>query len=290
MIIETYKDIEILAGGLSYEGATSGTVNIDVNDPTIVYRIKTTGTPTMASNYAVATTGTPVKGNKVIIRYEATADFNGNTLTLMGLTIDEEYEAKKFDLISVYDGSAWVTTVQLDFDQTDIIRSKSLINDAVTSSKISNNAVTTAKILDGAVTADKLDSGITAIQIASGTITGADLLTAFTTPIEVIPAIGGSRFVPFYVNIVPLAGSGTPFATNTTLQLICDGVGTITPIAELDVLSLSGSNPSYTLPLVSPNVGDVQYQQSQPIAFTVKTGNPTGGTFDINYTILYYIP
>jgi hypothetical protein len=160
MIIETYKDIEVQAGGLVYEGATSASANIDVNDPTIVYKIISTGTPSMGASYVVATTGTAIKGHKVTIKYEATVDFNSNTLTLMGTTIDVAYQTKKFIVESIYDGTAWNTIVSVDFDQTDIIIADSIKADAVTSTKILDGSITSAKILDGAITATKLDLAV----------------------------------------------------------------------------------------------------------------------------------
>lgn len=286
MIIETYKDIEIQAGGLVYEGATSASANIDVNDPTIVYKIISTGTPSMGASYTVATTGTPIKGHKVTIKYEATVDFNGNTLTLMGTTIDVAYEVKKFIIESIYDGTAWNTILSVDFDQADIIIADSIKADAVTSVKILDGAITSAKIIDGAITAAKLDATVSLLQTATVLITTAEILTANGAPIDIVAGVSGLTHQVISASLTTDSGGTTPYASNLIAELAVK-TGTLS-MFEANVLGFAtGVIKTYFFDRTVPVVNQNQTIAGQAIRFQVRTGNPTAGDSDITIKVVY---
>ena len=288
MIIETYKDIEIQAGGLVYEGVTSASANIDVNDPTIVYKIISTGTPSMGASYTVATTGTAIKGNKVTIKYEATVDFNGNTLTLMGTTIDVAYEAKKFIVESIYDGIAWNTIVSVDFDQSDIIIADSIKADAVTSTKILDNAIVSSKILDGAILPSKLDPSILPIKAINVTISSADILTGNTTPVSLVIDNAKESYILLGAVMKSDAGGTTPYATNTIIQIFQNTAQE--PLFESDLLGFAtGVEKRYKLASHDPIINRSQGISNKGFNMTIKTGNPTAGDSDIKILIYYMV-
>ena len=287
MIIETYKDIEIQAGGLVYEGVTSASVNIDVNDPTIVYKIISTGTPSMGASYTVATTGTAIKGHKVTIKYEAAVDFNSNALTLMGTSIDVAYEAKKFIVESIYDGAAWNTIVLVDFDQTDIIIADSIKANAVTSTKILDNSISSSKILDGSILASKLEASMLPIKAVSITIPSADVLTGNATPISLVIDNLKESYLLLGATMKSDAGGTTPYATNTIIQIFQNTAQE--PLFENDLLGFAtGVGKRYQLTNHDPIINRSQIISNKGFNMTIKTGNPTAGDTDI-IILMYYL-
>lgn len=286
MIVESYKDIEIQAGGLVYETVTASSVNISTNDPTMSYNIISTGTPSMAASYTVSTTGTPFQGHKVIIKYEATVDFNGNTLTLMGTTIDVAYEAKKFIVESIYDGTVWNTVVIVDFDQPDIVIADSIKDNAVTVNKILDGAITGAKILDGAITSSKLDPTASMLQSATVIITSAEILTAYSNPIDIVPGVGILTHQVISASLTSDTGGITPYATNTIAEIITNSGGL--SMLEADVLGFStGTTKTYIFNQTTPIINQNQTKGGESIKFKVRAGNPTAGDSNITIKVFY---
>ena len=128
----------------------------------------------------------------------------------------------------------------------------------------------------------------TEIKTVSGTLTSAQILQLFATPIEVLPATAGVIWMPLHVNIVLAAAGGIAYATNTTLQLMGNSLGG-SSTNELNCLAHVGSSPSIRIPATAPGAAPfaAQYQVNTALSWKVKTGNPTTGDYDINYDIIY---
>lgn len=124
--IESTYNIALTSGG--------GTVNLSVNDPYSDYDI--TGTVTLAASYVIQASGTPVKNTKFVFNYEANITLNGNTLTIFGLSLDASQALQSCFIVSKYDGSVWDTQIQPDFENSNVIETRHIINDAVDKDKI----------------------------------------------------------------------------------------------------------------------------------------------------------
>lgn len=124
--IESTYPIVLTSGG--------GTINLSVNDPYSDYDI--TGTATLVASYNIQATGTPVKNTKFVFNYEASITLSGNTLTIFGLSLDASQALQSCFIVSKYDGSAWDTQIQPDFENSNVIETKHIINDAVDKDKI----------------------------------------------------------------------------------------------------------------------------------------------------------
>lgn len=124
--IESTYNIALTSGG--------GTVNLSVNDPYSDYDI--TGTATLVASYNIQVSGTPVKNTKFVFNYEASITLNGNTLTIFGLSLDASQALQSCFIVSKYDGSAWDTQIQPDFENSNVIETRHIIDDAVDKDKI----------------------------------------------------------------------------------------------------------------------------------------------------------
>ncbi len=124
------------------------------------------------------------------------------------------------------------------------------------------------------------------LEAASVLIPSAQVLTLFTTPVQVVPAAPAG-----YINIpiggtIEFSGGGADYATNTTLL-----VGSTSALTS-SVYTLVGSiadrstaNAAY-LPsgaAVSPTI------EADSLSVMIQTGNPTAGDSDILVTVYYNI-
>lgn len=117
--------------------AGGGTENLPVTDPYGEYDI--VGSPTLAGSWVIQASGSPITNTKFVFNYEATVTLNGNNLTIFGLSLTDEQALKHCIIVSKYDGSAWDTKIFPDFEQSDIIATSHIIDDAVDKDKIAAN-------------------------------------------------------------------------------------------------------------------------------------------------------
>lgn len=132
-------------------------------------------------------------------------------------------------------------------------------------------------------------------------IAAADVLTMgiTDTPVNVVEAAGANKTIIMLSAEVTIdfeegSPSGTPYATNTTLQLYNGGVDVAageTPYAQLNgVLAATIQKTHSFIPQnVSPNAGRDDNPPNQPIKIAVAVGNPTAGDSDIIITGTYRI-
>jgi hypothetical protein len=128
------------------------------------------------------------------------------------------------------------------------------------------------------------------IYSASLSITTAQVLQLNSTPLEIVAAPGAGK----YIEVVSASAlietyGGTPYATNTDLQLINPTAGEYQALIQ-DILksttprirffSQSGATGSTTLTSIIPNTA---------LQVNVASGNPTAGNSDIKIKVLYRI-
>jgi len=157
--IESTYNIALTSGG--------GTINLPVTDPYGDYNI--TGSATLAASYVIQASGTPVTNTTFIFNYEASMVLNGNTLTIFGLSLDDSQALQSCFIISKYDGSAWDTQIQPDFENDDVIETRHIIDDAVDKDKIAADVAGSGlgQNADGSLEV-KVDSST--IEIATDTL------------------------------------------------------------------------------------------------------------------------
>ena len=176
-----------------------------------------------------------------------------------------------------------ITIAQNAADTVDTLAANPVISRNSGSMTLRSNGTSNWEVLN-----QPTSGATTEIKTVSGTLTSAQILQLFATPIEVLPATAGVIWMPLHVNIVLLGAGGVAYAANTTLQLMGNSLGG-SSTNELNCLTHVGSSPSIILPQTAPGAAPfaAQYQVNTALSWKVKTGNPTTGDYDINYDIIY---
>lgn len=124
-----YNEIELKAAGGSY--------SLAVTDNIQAYRIY--GTATLVSNVTITVSGSPQKGDKFVIFWDADVTLGGNTVTIFGKTLTATQAATQSYMIILYDGAAWKLYILPDFEQSSIIDTVNISDDAVTKAKLNSD-------------------------------------------------------------------------------------------------------------------------------------------------------
>jgi hypothetical protein len=115
------------------------------------------------------------------------------------------------------------------------------------------------------------------IQTIKVTVTSAEVLDAYDTPIELIPAPPAGFYIDPISIVYRFDYDSTPYATNTSGIIVLSDEGNVADIdltrANSDVLKTSGSD----------------FMTDGAMLFTVETGNPTAGDSDLIIFITYQL-
>lgn len=124
--------------------AAGGTTTISA-DSQISKVIVTSATVTLLAGVSITTSGTLSDGMAMDVACRLTAlTLNGNTLTILGTTIDQDIITNaEFMVRGVYSSSksGWIVTVIPDFSASSFIDTDRIKDDAVTKPKIGDDAV-----------------------------------------------------------------------------------------------------------------------------------------------------
>lgn len=295
-LIPISENLELQASQIVYRTVGASSTVLSLTDPVNLYIIDSAAGPiTMLANLAIAAAaGTVANATTYNFEYIANMDFNGNSLTIMGTIMPSSLQNKKCKITAIYDQATttWDVKFLADFSESDIVDTNNVKPLAVTNAKLATG-IDGAKLTAGSVPESALSPSIGVVKFISGNIISADILTLNTLPITLIPAVVGKIIIPLHVNLTLLSGAATAvYATNTILQI----EGAITsprdPLFEWDCLAHPiGSSPNFSMPTKIGNpllANNAQYQISQAIKITVKTGNPTAGDSPMNWQIIYY--
>lgn len=293
-IIPLSETLQLQASQIVYLGAGAGTAVISISDPVTNYLITSAAGPvTMTGSLAISpSAGTPANMTTFIFDYTANMNFNGNTLTIFGAVMPTQFQNKRCRIIAVYATSGWDVKFEGDFSESSIVSTSNLENLAVTNAKIASG-IDGAKLSAGSVPNSALASNLGIVKTATGSLVAAQILALNATPITLINAVVGKIIIPLHVNITIVGGAASAvYATNTILQIEGAGSSPRDPLFEFDCLGHPiGSSPNFSMPPKVANpllANNAQYQVSQPIKMTVKTGNPTAGDSTLNWQIAYY--
>lgn len=122
-------------------------------------------------------------------------------------------------------------------------------------------------------------------KISIGTV---EVLTLNTSRVQAVGAYGvGTMIIPTKV-VSKITGTGTPYTTNLTLQLIFDTAAE--PVFEDSSLLARTVDGIIEIPVkTGVGISATQYRENEDLYFTVKTGDPAAGTGDTEHYLEYYV-
>jgi hypothetical protein len=281
---ETYgvTTITVPAGG--------GTLTIAPGTNTKTYVLQ--GTTTLSSNYTVTgSTSGVTNGSAVRVVVNGGITTGSNTVTIFGRTIS------KFDCLN---GGV---EVYAEFNATTSSYVSTYVNKPVPLGNLSTTGYVagdngkvvsydsaTNSFISSFLNASNLASTFKGVNITATTISSAQILTAFSSPITLLPASGFANIVevPLMFIVRYIAGA-TPYATNTTGVFEYTGpTATAKTATKTGMLTFAASGLDVIMPdnfnlsgsaniLLTPNF---------TLTFRTQTGNPTAGNGSmVIYTI-----
>lgn len=132
-------------------------------------------------------------------------------------------------------------------------------------------------------------TGVANIYEASLSLTSAQILDLFTTPIQIVPAPGAGKYIEFISSTASYTFVTAAYATNTQIQLKFTGANN--HVANNSSILTGTVDLSYSF--VRPSFGSqttaTQVLKNTALNVTVATGNPTGGSGTIIVKMLYRI-
>lgn len=297
-IIPLSETLQLQAAQIVYLGVGAGTAIISIEDPVSSYLITSAAGPVaLVGNLAIApAAGTPVNMTRYVFEYSANMTFGGNTLTIFGATMPEQFQNKRCRIIATYDlaTTTWDVKFEADFSESDIVVTSNIEDGAITNAKIDPiGGINGSLIQAGTLPDTALASDLGLAKVVTGTLDVGLVLTLNTIPQVVIPAVVGKIIIPLHFNLTILGGAATTvYATNTIIQLMESVSFPQDPMFEFDCLAHPiGSSPNFSVPAFTGNpllANNSQFQVSQSVRLMVKTGNPTLGDSALGYQIIYY--
>jgi hypothetical protein len=152
----------------------------------------------------------------------------------------------------------------------------------------------------GLAKGDKGDTGATGATGAQGpagegwltghiTVPTASVLTGFASPYAAIAAPGAGLAVEI-ISAVPAVNTygGTPYATNTVLQMITD-TATTAQCEDSQILLSAGARRGKMVMQATAGTTDTMIIENKAVFIKVKTGNPTAGNSNIDVYFTYRI-
>jgi hypothetical protein len=201
-----------------------------------------------------------------------TAQINALTPTLNQLVFNTDR-----NYMMQYNGTIWVYLVAMFIGDTAAIAGSTpkegqLFYNTTTSTLSFGDGVTHL----GVQTTD----ACTCVQTVKVSISSAEILNSFTTPIELIAAPGAGKMIQVLSFACNFTYNGITYATNTTAQLLQGST-----LVRTFNLNFAASGQIYAAPSAPPLLVSSSLE-NENISFSTQTGNPTAGdgTFDIHIT------
>ena len=298
--------VQYFADGKDQPQAAQGVTDIPVpvgGTKTLVAGVDTayqrlTGTVTLTSNYTVTAGTTGIKaGSQFQIEIAGGITIGANTLTVFGISINANQALNGGVIIlATFDGiSTWVAASTSrpvsTADITPIVARTVMGNASNVTAAPTDIAFPTdfgvlqrngTALTTGLLTADNFAVGTPVMQLAVTSLSSAQILNSFTTPIKILDTLATFAIIH---NIVILINAATSYATNTDARIyfqmatddlmVADGVWGATS---------SGGYQAFFL-----NLGTTAYQvgKASDLFIATSTGNPTGGTATAEVLVYY---
>jgi hypothetical protein len=299
--------VQYFADGKDLPQAAQGVTDIPVpvgGTKTLVAGVDTAyqrlvGSPTtLTSNYTVTAGTTGIKaGSQFQIEIAGGITIGANALTVFGISINANQALNGGVIIlATFDGvSTWVaasTSRPVSTADIDPIPARTVMGNTTNASAAPTNITfpidfgvlqrNGTALTTGLLTADNFAVGTPVMQLAVTSISSAEILNSFTTPIKILDTLATYAIIH---NIVILMGIGTVYGTNTDARIyfqmatddlmVADGVWGATS---------SGGYQAFFL-----NLGTTAYQigKASDLFIATSTGNPTGGTATAEVLVYY---
>lgn len=124
------------------------------------------------------------------------------------------------------------------------------------------------------------ETPVALIQTIKVTVTSAEILDAYDTPVELLPAPGVNSFYQVINTTIKKSFYTTAYDTNV------DGIFTIGTEVIGGTLDLAFTQTSYVFGTGSGSIDDIE---NQGLFFTTETGNPENGDGELVFYITYQI-
>lgn len=190
--------------------------------------------------------------------------------------LDQENTEAKLKTMSLQSRSALKTTLASDF----LDNTTGLITPAKFRSLMTN-------FIDSFVN-NTDDVGIYSAQVD---IVSADVLTAYTTPVELVPAPGAGKIILPLAIFTDMDYNSSAYATNTTMRFGWDGASAGTAVlfgTQAGILNQTTDELAWFFPTTG-NVASLTSAVNKNFCFSVSTGNPTAGNSPLIMTIIYLV-
>lgn len=265
------KTITISSGG--------GTTNLPIDSSFSRYSVE--GTATLAASVVIQSSGTPATGTEFRIFYNAELDFNGNTVTIFGLTVPVELQDKKLEIVSSYDGTRWNTKILVDFDDMPFIEGSMIVDDTIETAHIQDDAVTESKIADDAITKNKIEAdAVTTVKIEDGSVTVAKLYSTVKKEVLAIPVSfeageqgDNTISIPYDFKITSVRYTVTKVIAGTDNATITMYInGTLTVPNSISITASTAVNSTASTTVTASNTGSADQQVKFVTAKTTAGG------------------
>ena len=123
---------------------------------------------------------------------------------------------------------------------------------------------------------------------ASLTIATASVLTLNATPLTIVAAPGAGKYIEVISASSTMTFVSAAYATNTTLQLICDGA-TIAQLQDTAILLSTVTKNTKFKDVTSAAAGETQIIANTALKVKIAAGNPITGDSGIVVKVIYRI-
>ena len=217
-----------------------------------------------------------VESYQDVIRQLTTAQINALTPTLNQIVFNTDT-----NYLMQYNGSLWVSLVAVLIGNTAAINASTPKEGQL----FYNTTTKTLSFGDGVTHVGVQTDECTCVKTVKVTLSSAQILNSFTTPVELIPAPGAGKVIDFKSALIVLNYGTTPYATNINSVIwIFDDT---TPLINTFTIGASAntihkrSAVDYTAALSS--------FENQAIFYQTEDGNPTAGDSTLDIYITYSI-
>lgn len=257
------------------------------------------GSPTtLTSNYTVTAGTTGIKaGSQFQIEIAGGITIGSNTLTVFGISINANQALNGGVIIfATFDGTSWVaasTSMPITTADIDPIAARTVMGNATNATAapsdipfstdygvLQRNGTT---LTTGLLTASNFAAGTPIMQLAVTSITSAQILASFTTPIQILAAAPNYYIIHKIIGIASY--SGTPYITNLNaaikFSIAADNLYTATGLWGFT------SSGGYSFFEYVPASASLQTPKSDALTIRTLTGNPAAGTGTMQILVYY---
>jgi len=121
-------------------------------------------------------------------------------------------------------------------------------------------------------------------------VTSAQIKNLFSNPVDLLPAPGVNKAYSIIQVIYKVNNATIPYATNTTLRIIYEGILTGSLASSAFILTKTGNSinqvPQFT---AASGATDQQIATNKKVQLYVTTGNPTAGDGTMDIWLVYRV-